>query len=49
MTCPQCKGAGSWPPPTRQLCDVCKGKGSTLPLAEPRIDAAPSGRAPRFG
>lgn len=23
--CPQCRGAGSYPPPTRQICDLCNG------------------------
>ena len=24
--CEKCKGTGSWPAPTRQLCPDCKGK-----------------------
>lgn len=35
--CPQCEGTGSYPPPTRKLCDLCNGR---LTL-EPEETSAP--------
>lgn len=25
LTCPKCDGSGSWPFPTRKVCDLCNG------------------------